>query len=173
MPQTHKATDPVSTLHIGMNGWEVQADKWLPLEATLQLVRWTRHPTSANDALGPALWETFISTTLGLEFPVLSSLPRHQQTPLAKCGCKKHRIDFHSNHTRTCTKHSGASLAHDWMVSVIGPIFPTAGPKVRTQFGDTASAGQRRSDVEIRDYLRDQADSRSLVFDLSVTHERK
>ena len=32
--------------------------------------------------------------------------------------------------------------------------------------------GQRRGDVEIRNYLRDQAGSRSLVFDLSVTHER-
>jgi hypothetical protein len=56
------------------------------------------------------------------------------------------------------------------MVSVLGPIFRTAGPKVRTQFGVTASAGQRRSDVEIRDYLRDQAVSRSLGFDLSFTH---
>jgi hypothetical protein len=45
-------------------------------------------------------------------------------------------------------------------------------PKVRTQFGVTASAGPRRGDVEIRDYLRDQAGSRSLVIDLSVMHER-
>ena len=43
---------------------------------------------------------------------------------------------------------------------------------VRTQHGITASVGQRRGDVEIRNYLRDQAGSRSLVFDLSVTHER-
>ena len=32
--------------------------------------------------------------------------------------------------------------------------------------------GQRRGDVEIRNYLRDQAGSRSLVFDLSIAHER-
>jgi hypothetical protein len=31
---------------------------------------------------------------------------------------------------------------------------------------------QRRGDVELRDYLRDQAGSRSLVFDLSITHDR-
>jgi hypothetical protein len=37
----------------------------------------------------------------------------------------------------------------------------------------TASAGQRRGDVEIRNYLRDQAGlDRSLVFDLSIAHDR-
>ena len=34
-----------------------------------------------------------------------------------------------------------------------------------------ASAGQRRGDVEICKYMRDQAGSRSLVFDLSITHD--
>ena len=58
------------------------------------------------------------------------------------------------------------------MVSVIGPLFRTAGHVVRTQHGVTASAGQRRGDVEVRNYLRDQAGSRSLVFDLSIAHER-
>ena len=43
---------------------------------------------------------------------------------------------------------------------------------VCTQNGVTASAGQQRGDVEIRNYLRDQAGSRSLVFDLSITHDR-
>ena len=36
----------------------------------------------------------------------------------------------------------------------------------------TVSAGQRRGDVEIKSYLRDAAGSRSLVFDLSITHDR-
>ena len=58
------------------------------------------------------------------------------------------------------------------MVSVLGPLFRTAGHTVRTQPGVTASAGQRRGDVEIRNYLRDQAGSRSLVFDLSIAHDR-
>ncbi len=43
---------------------------------------------------------------------------------------------------------------------------------MRTQHGVTASAGQRRGDVEIRNYLRSQAGSRSLVFDLSIAHDR-
>jgi hypothetical protein len=54
------------------------------------------------------------------------------------------------------------------MVSVLGPLFRMAGHTVRTQHGVTASAGQRRGDVEIRNFLRDQAGSRSLVFDLAL-----
>jgi hypothetical protein len=37
------------------------------------------------------------------------------------------------------------------------------------KFGVTARAGQRRGDAEIRNFLRDQAGSRSLVFDLCIT----
>jgi hypothetical protein len=80
-------------------------------------------------------------------------------------------MDFHGDRTSTCTAHSGATKAHDWMVSVLGPLFRTAGHVVRTQHGVTASAGQRRGDAEIRNYLRDQAGSRSLVFDLCIAHD--
>ena len=110
-----------------------------------------------NDAFDPALWETFVSTTLGLEVPTLAALPRLHKahnSPLAKCCCKKFYMDFHGDHTSTCTAHSGATTTHDWMVSVLGPLFRTAGHVVRTQHGLTASAGQRRCDVEIRNYLR-------------------
>ena len=50
-------------------------------------------------------------------------------------------------------------------------MFRTARRTVRTQHGVTASTGQRRGDVEIRNYLQDAADRRSLVFDLSLTHD--
>jgi hypothetical protein len=76
---------------------------------------------------------TFVSTTLGLEVPVLSSLTRQHNNPLAKCGCKKHCMDFNGDHIATCTAHSGATKAHDWMVSVLGPLFHTAGHTVRNQ----------------------------------------
>ena len=81
-------------------------------------------------------------------------------------------MDFHGDHTSTRTAHSGATTAYDWFVGVLGPLFHSAGHKVRNQHGLKASAGQRRGDVEIWSYLRDQAGSRSLVFDLSITHER-
>ena len=70
-------------------------------------------------------------------------------------------MDFHGDHTSTCTAHSGATQAHDWMVGALGPLFRTAGHTVRTQHGVTASAGQRRGDVEIRNYLQDAAGRRS------------
>ena len=120
--------------------------------------------------LDPALWATFVSTTQGVGVPVLSSLPRLPNSPLAKCGCKRHALDLYGDHTSTCTAYSGATKAHAWMVSVLGPLFRTAGHTVRTQHGVTASAGQRRGDVEIRNYLRDSAGPLSLVFDLSIAH---
>jgi hypothetical protein len=58
------------------------------------------------------------------------------------------------------------------MVGALGPLFRTAGHIVRTQNSVTASAGQRRGDVELRSYLQDAAGRRSLVFDLSMTHDR-
>jgi len=81
---------------------------------------------------------------------MLAALPRLHNSPLAKCGCKKFCMDFHGDHTSTCNSHSGATKAHDWMVSVLGPLFRTAGHVVRTQHRVTASARQRRGDVEIR-----------------------
>jgi len=58
------------------------------------------------------------------------------------------------------------------MVGVLGPLFRTAGHAVRTQHGVTASAGQLLGEVELRGYLQDAAGRRSLVFDLSMTHDR-
>ena len=112
-------------------------------------------PPPTMQRFDSALWETLVSTTLGLEVPTLTALPRLHNSPLAKCGCKKFCMDFHGDHTSTCTAHSGATKAHDWMVSMIGPLFRTAGHVVRTQNGVTASAGQRRGDIEVRNYLRD------------------
>jgi hypothetical protein len=174
LPQKHKATVADSTLCVEMSGLEDQADNAKARELFWEPLSWlgTIRPTSANDAFDPALWETFVSTMLGLGVPILAALPRLKNSPLAKCGCKKFCMDFHGDHTSMCTAHSGATKAHDWMVSVLGPLFRTAGHLVRTQYGVTASAGQRRGDVEVRSYLRDQAGSRSLVFDLSITHDR-
>ena len=87
---------------------------------------------------------------------MLSSLPRLNNSSFAKCGCKKHVKDLHGDHTATRTAHSGGTKAHEWMVSTLGGLFRTAGRTVRTQHRVTASASQRRGDVEIRNYLRDQ-----------------
>ena len=116
LPQKHKATVQDSALRVEMLNLEDQADNakarelyWKPM-AWLGAIR----PTTANDAFDPALWETFVSTTLGLEVPTLAALPRLHNSPLAKCGCKKFCMDLHGDHTSTCTAHSGATKAHDW-----------------------------------------------------------
>jgi hypothetical protein len=128
---------------VEMNNLEEQADNAKARELFWKPFSWlvATRPTSANDAFDPALWETFVSTTLGLEVPTLAALPRLHNSPLAKCGCKKFCMDFHGDHTSTCTAHSGATKAHDWMVSVLGPLFRTAGHVVRTQHGVTAGQG--------------------------------
>ena len=69
MPQKHKATVPDSTLRVEMNNLEEQADNAKARELFWKPLSWLGaiRPTSANDAFDPALWETFVSTTLGLE----------------------------------------------------------------------------------------------------------
>jgi hypothetical protein len=145
LPQKHKPTVADSTLRVEMNGLEEQADNAKAREIFWMPLSWlgTLRPTSANGAFDPALWETFVLPCS------LSSLPRLNNSSLAKCGCKKYVMDLHCDHTATCTAHSGATKTHDWMVSTLGGRFRTAGHTVRTQHGVTASAGQRRGDVEI------------------------
>ena len=84
----HKATVADSTLRVEMNALEEQADNAKARDLSSKPLSWlgTIRPTSANDAFDPALWETFVSTTLGLGVPVLSSLPRLHNSALAKCG---------------------------------------------------------------------------------------
>ena len=108
-----------------MNGLQEQADNAKARELFWKPLSWlgTIRPTSSNDAFDPSIWETVVSTTLGLEVPILATLPRLHNSPLAKCCCKKFCMDFHGDHTSTCTVHSGATKAHDWMVSVLGPLY--------------------------------------------------
>jgi hypothetical protein len=171
LPQQHKATVADFTLRVEMSALEEQADNAKARDLYWKPLSWLG-PTSAHDAFDPAIWEPFVSTTLGLGVPVFSSLPRVHNRPLAKCGCKKHALDLYNDHISTCTAHSGATKAHDWMEGALGLLFRTAGHTVRTQHGVTASAGQRRGDVKIRSYLQAAAGRRSLVFDLSMTHDR-
>ena len=67
---THdRATVPDSTLRVEINNLEEQADNAKARELFWKPLSWLGaiRPTSANDAFDPALWETFVSTTLGLE----------------------------------------------------------------------------------------------------------
>ena len=147
-----KATDQDSALRIEMSALEDQADDGKARELHWKPMSWlgTLRPTTVDDAWAPASWQTFFTSTLGLEVPVLSSLPRHHNLPAAKCGCKKFLLDTHGDHISTCTAHSGATKAHDWMVGRLGPLFRTAGHRVRTQHGVSTSAEIGRNAVTLR-----------------------
>jgi len=126
-----------STLRVEMNGLEEQADNAKardPFGSTPPFFcSGPSRPSSATDAFDQPLWETSFTSTIGLEFLVLSSLPRHHNRPLAKRGCKKHADGLsrrpHSHVHRPLRCNQGARL----------------------------------------DGIRDQAGSRSLVFDLSIS----
>ena len=77
LPQTHKATVPDSTLRVEMNGLE-QADNAKARDLYCKPLSWlgTLRSSSATDAFDQPLCETFFTSTVGLEVPVLSSLSR-------------------------------------------------------------------------------------------------
>jgi hypothetical protein len=83
LPQKHKATVTDSTLRVEMNGLEEQTDNNKARELFWKPLSWlgTIRPTSANDAFDPSIWETFVSTTLGLGVPILAALPRLHNSP--------------------------------------------------------------------------------------------
>ena len=66
----------------------------------------------------------------------------------------------------TCTAHSGATKAHDWMVGVLGPLFRsrTHGPHAARRNGKRRPTARRRGNSELP-----ASNSRGLFFDLSVT----
>ena len=89
-------------------------------------------PSAHADSWHLSLWQTFFCSTLGEPIPVLVPLPT-QSNPGATCGCNKFLLDLHGDHTSTCKSHSGATKAHDWMVTQLSPLFGTIRHKVKTQ----------------------------------------
>ena len=156
----------------------------IPLSAAGRYVRFARDawrpaktgsPTALPRVRGSLVSDRWLKNLGSFQGKKISSWIIRRLAPKrapALCGCKKHGIDTYGDHTATCTAHSGATKAHDWAVGVLGPLFRSAGHTVRTQHQVTAIAGHRHGDVEIREYLLDAAGSQSLVFDLSITHDR-
>jgi hypothetical protein len=95
---------------------------------------------------------------MGAQIPVIA------EKPLATCGCKKFQLDPLGDHLNTCTAHSGAKKAHDWMVDQIADLFRTT-HKVKTQ-QVVKNRGQHCWDVELAGYLSNVAVPVPLVLDL-------
>ncbi len=69
------------------------------------------------------------------------------ENPLAICGCRKFKVDTLGDHLCTCTTHSGAKKAHDWVVDQLADLFRTT-QKVKTQ-QVVKSRGQHCGDIEL------------------------
>ena len=99
-----------------------------------------------------------------------TQIPVMAEKPLPVCGCRKFRVDSLVDHLCTCTTHSGAKKAHDWVVDQLADLFRTT-HKVKTQ-QVVKSRGQHCGDIELAGYLANAAGPVSLVLDLRVAHDR-
>ncbi len=97
-------------------------------------------------------------------------IPAIAEKPLATCGCRKFQLDPLGDHLNTCTAHSGAKKAHDWMVDQVPDFFHTT-HKVKTHHM-VKSRGPYSGDIELAGYLANAAGPVLLVLDLRITHDR-
>ena len=121
-------------------------------------------PHRRDESWSASLWQTFVSTSMGAQIPVIA------EKPLATCGCRKFQLDPLGDHLNTCTAHSGAKKAHDWMVDQLADLFRTT-HKVKTQ-QVVKSRGQLCGDIELAGYLANEAGPVPLVLDLRIAHDR-
>ena len=101
---------------------------------------------------------------MGAQIPVIV------EKPLAACGSRKFQIDFLGDHLCTCTAHSGAKKAHDWVVDQLVDLFHTT-HKVKTQ-QVVKTRGHHCGDIDLAGYLANVAGPVPLVLDLRITHDR-
>jgi hypothetical protein len=99
-----------------------------------------------------------------------TQIPVITDKPLATCGCRKFQLDPLGDHLNTCTAHSGAKKAHDWMVDQVADFFCTT-HKVKTQHV-VKNRCQYCGDIELVGYLANAADPVPLVLDLRIAHDR-
>jgi hypothetical protein len=118
----------------------------------------------SNDSFDQPLWQTFVSTTLGVEgrFPCfpLSPATATKTTRLQLMRLQRTRNGLsrrpHTHvqeqdwmvsalgplfQTTLVALRCNQGVQHDWFVGVLGPLFRSAGHKVSTQHGVTARAG--------------------------------
>ena len=102
-------------------------------------------PHRRDEAWSAGLWQTFFSTSMGAQIPVIS------EKPLAACGCRKFQIDPLGDHISVCTAHTGAKKAHDWVVDQLADLFRTTHKEKTQQVIRTR--GQHCGDIELEGYL--------------------
>jgi hypothetical protein len=110
------------------------------------------------------VWSDCFASCVGATVPALTELP------LSVCGCKRFNVDTLGDHVATCTVHSGAKMAHDWVVDQIADLFRTT-HKVKTQ-QVVRNRGQRCGDIEFASYLTNETGPVPLVVDFRIAHDR-
>ena len=81
-------------------------------------------PHRREEAWSASLWQSF--------FANLCPCKDMEELPIFSCGCKKLVCDVLDDHVSTCTAHSGAKKAHDWVVEQLADLFRTT-LRVKTQ----------------------------------------
>ena len=119
-------------------------------------------PHRRDETWSASLWQTFFSTSMGAQIPVIS------EKPFTDCGCKKFQIDPLGDHLNTWTTHSGAKKVHDWTVDQLVDLFRTT-HKVKTQ-QVIKSRGHHCGDIEPAGYLANVEGPVTLVLDLRIAH---
>ncbi len=102
---------------------------------------------------------------MGTQIPVIT------ENPLVVCGCRKLQLDVMGDHLCTCTTHSGAKKAHDWVVNQLAELFHTT-HKVKTQQHVTKTGGRHCGHIDLTDHLANVGGSVPLVLDLHIAHDR-
>jgi hypothetical protein len=102
--------------------------------------------------------------TMGSQSPVIV------EKPLVVCGCRKFQLDTMGDHLCTCTVHSGAKKAHDWVVDQLTDLFHTT-HHTNTEHV-TKSRGRHCGDIQLAAYLANAVGPVPLVLDLHITHDR-
>jgi hypothetical protein len=97
-------------------------------------------------------------------------LPVIVEKPVATCGCRKFQLDPLGDHLNTCTAHSGAKKAHEWMVDQVADFFRTK-HKVKTP-QVVKNRGHHGGDIELVAYLANESGPVPLVLDLRIAHDR-
>jgi hypothetical protein len=121
-------------------------------------------PHRRDEAWSASLWQTFVVMTMGAHIPVIDE--KH----VATCGCRKFQLDALGDYLCTCTTHSGAKKAHNWVVDQLTELFRT-NHKVKTQ---QVSKNRCRycGDIELTAYFPNVASPVPLVLDLHIAHDR-
>jgi hypothetical protein len=160
------ATVEESVLRMEMAGLESQEEDASQRVLFYKPMAWLGQirPHRRDESWSAGLWQTFFSTSMGAQIPVIA------EKPLAVCGCRKFKIDALGDHLCTCKSHSGAKKAHDWAVDQLADLFRTT-HKVKTQ-QVVKSRGQHCGDLELAAYLANEAGPVPLVLDLRIAHDR-